>query len=119
MDNNKKRDSIFSVEVAKSIVKRNWCVKTYLSMLKELEEMFPNHFYWHREKSIEFVDLDLLFSIYRFNKNYLISFRESDETSNTITSQFIISEEVYKNIISTLKERNRYDILIKVGMLDE
>jgi hypothetical protein len=116
---NKKRDADLSVEVAKFIVKRNGCVKTDLSMLKELEETVPNHFYWHREKSIEFVDLDLLFSIYRFNENYLISFRESDETSNTITSQFMITEEVYKNIVSTLKERNRYDILIKVGMLDE
>ena len=104
---------------AKNRIDRYGCGRIFKSdksseIIKKLKRAFPNYFIWDREgRSFEFVNLDTLVSVFKYKFSYLLNFK-TDESF--VGSQFMVNSDIYNDLIKTLEERNRYDILLNLGI---
>ena len=109
-------------DVARNRITAYGCARIFVfktnktpEMIEKLKIAFPNYFIWDREGfSFEFVNLDNLVYIFKYKNSYLLNFRTDKEP---LASQFMINSDIYNNIIKTLEERNRYDILLNLGIV--
>jgi hypothetical protein len=107
-------------DVARNRITAHGCVVIFKtdkspSLIEKLKITFPNYFIWNREcRSFEFVNLDNLVGVFKYKLSYLLNFKTDNEV---LTCQFMISSDIYNDLIKTLEERNRYDILLNLGIV--
>jgi hypothetical protein len=83
-------------------------------IIEKLKADFTNNFIWNRDgSSFEFVNLDCLVSVFKYRDSYLLNFKTGKEL---LSSQFMVRSDIYNDLIKTLEERNRYDILLNLGI---
>ena len=106
-------------DVARNRIATYGCARLFKTpkspeMIEKLKITFPNYFIWNRDgSSIVFVNLDNLVDIFNYKLSYLLNFRTDKDP---IASQFMVNLDIYNNMIKTLEERNRYDILLNLGI---
>ena len=106
-------------DVARNRITAYGCARLFKTpkssrIIEKLKTEFLNHFIWNRDgSSYEFVNLDYLVGVFKYRNSYLINFKTDNEL---LASQFMIRSEIYNDMIKTLEERNRYDILLNLGI---
>ena len=106
--------------VAKNRIEAYGCARIFRTdkspeMVEKLKIAFPNYFIWDRKgNSIEFVNLDDLVEVFKYKNACLLNFRTDTEL---VASQFMVNSDIYNDLIKTLEERSRYDILLNLNMV--
>ena len=105
--------------VARNRINEYGCVRIFktdisLEIIKKLKIAFPNYFIWDNGiYTFEFANLDDLVYIFKYKNSYLLNFKRDKES---LLYQFMVNSNVYNDLIKTLEERNRYDILLNLGI---
>ena len=106
-------------DVARNRISEYVCVRIFktditLKIIKKLKIAFPNYFIWDNGiYTFEFANLDNIVYIFKYKNSYLLNFKRNKEL---LVSQFIVNSNVYNDLIKTLEERNRFDILLNLGI---